>query len=147
MVTRIASARKTALSGQVEDDRPRLDPVDRPGHELALAAGELVVGDVTLSLTQSLEDHLLGGLGVDPAERLGVELLGGHQVAESGGRVDGVRFLDGELGQRVLDLGDHGPRPERPDLAGLAVDPDLDPVLVPLGPAVGGLGWRPRRSG
>ncbi len=57
-----------ALAGQVEDDRPRLDPVDRPGDELAFAAGELVVGDVTLGLAEALQDDLLGGLGMDPAE-------------------------------------------------------------------------------
>ena len=65
-----------ALAGQVEDDRSRLDPVDRPGDELAFAAGELVVGDVTLGLAEALQDDLLGGLGMDPAEGLGIELLG-----------------------------------------------------------------------
>ena len=129
---------QAALAGQVEDDRPRLDPVHRPGDELALAAGELVEGDVALGLAQPLQDDLLGGLGVDPAEGLGVELLGRHQVADLGRRVDRPGLLEGELGQRILDLGDHGPGPERPDLPGLAVDPDLD-VLVALGPPVGRL--------
>ena len=73
-----------ALAGQVEDDRPRLDPVDGAGDQLALATGELVVGDVALGLAQALEDDLLGRLGVDPSERLGIDLLGRDEVAELG---------------------------------------------------------------
>ena len=76
-----------ALAGQVEDDRPRLDPVDGPGDDLALAARELVEDDVALGLAEPLEDDLLGRLGVDPAERLGVELLGLDEIAELGVRV------------------------------------------------------------
>ena len=67
----------------VEDDRARLDPVDRAGDELALAAGELVEDHVALDLAEALEDDLLGGLGADPAEHVAVELLGLDEVAEA----------------------------------------------------------------
>ena len=73
----------------VEDDRPRLDPVDRAGDQLALAARELVEDLVALDLADALEDDLLGGLGADPAEDVAVELLGLDEVADAGGRVDG----------------------------------------------------------
>ena len=71
----------------VEDDRPRLDPVDRAGDELALAARELVEDLVALDLADALEDDLLGRLGADAAEDVAVELLGLDQVAGLGVRV------------------------------------------------------------
>ena len=68
----------------VEDDRAWLDPVDRAGDELALAAGELVEDLVALDLADALEDDLLGRLRADPAEDVAIELLGLDQVAEAG---------------------------------------------------------------
>ena len=70
----------------VEDDRARLDPVDRAGDELALAAGELVEDLVALDLADALQDDLLGRLGADPAEDVAVELLGLDHVAGLGAR-------------------------------------------------------------
>ena len=70
----------------VEDDRPRLDPVDRAGDELALAARELVEDLVALDLADALEDDLLGGLGADAAEHVAIELLGLDEVAGLGVR-------------------------------------------------------------
>ena len=66
---------------EVEDDRPRLDAVDGPGDEVALAAGELVEDDVALGLAEALQHDLLGRLGADPAERVLAELLGDDDVA------------------------------------------------------------------
>ena len=66
----------------VEDHRPRLDPVDRAGDELALAARELVEDRVALGLAEALQDDLLGGLGADAAEGVAVELLGLDELAE-----------------------------------------------------------------
>ena len=63
----MAQDRLDALA-HVEDHRPRLDPVDRAGDELALAVGELVEDGVALGLAEALEDDLLGGLGADAAE-------------------------------------------------------------------------------
>ena len=71
----------------VEDDRPRLDPVDGAGDHLALAAGELVEDDVALGLAEALEDDLLGRLGADAAEAVAVELLGLDEVAGRGVRL------------------------------------------------------------
>ena len=113
----------------VEDDRARLDPIDRPGHQLAFAARELVEDLVALDLADALQDDLLGRLGADPAEDVAIELLGLDHVADAGGRVEGLGLLDGHLGQFVLDLVDDATRPIDADLARLGVDPDVD-VLV-----------------
>ena len=69
---------------------------------------------------------------------LRIELFRLDEVAELGVGIDGVRLVHGEFRGRVSHLGDHRPRTERPDLAGLGVDPYLD-ILVTLGPAPGGL--------
>ena len=61
----------------------RLDPVDRAGDQLALAARELVEDLVALDLADALQDDLLGGLGADPAEDVAVELLGLDEVADA----------------------------------------------------------------
>ena len=122
----------------VEDDRPRLDAVDRAGHQLALAAGELVEDLVALDLADALEDDLLGGLGADPAEDVAVELLGLDEVAEAGGRVERLRLIDRDLSQFVLDRIDHAAGPVDTDLAGLGVDPDVD-VLIAGDAAIGRL--------
>ena len=61
-----------------------------PGHELALAARELVEDLVALDLADALEDDLLGGLGADPAEDVAVELLGLDEVADLGARLDAL---------------------------------------------------------
>ena len=123
----------------VEDDRPRLDPVDRAGHQLALAARELVEDLVALDLADALEDDLLGGLRADPAEDVAVELLGLDEVADLGVGLDGVcACVDGHLGELVLDLADDAARAEDADLAGLGIDPDVD-VLVTGDAPVGGL--------
>ena len=122
----------------VEDDRPRLDAVDRARDELALAVGELVEDDVPLGLAEALQDHLLGGLRADPAEDVPVELLDLDEVADGRVRLVCARLLDGELGQRVLDHRHNRPGPKDPDLAGLGIDPDVD-VLIARDPPVGGL--------
>ena len=101
----------------VEDDRARLDAVHGAGDHLALAAGELVEDHVALRLTQPLQDDLLGGLGMDAPERLLVELLGLDEVADGRRGVVDLRVGRADLGQRILDLADHAPRAEDPDLA------------------------------
>ena len=78
----------------VEDDRARLDAVDRAGDELALAAGELVEDLVALDLADALQDDLLGGLRADPAEDVAVELLGLDEVADVGAALEGARLID-----------------------------------------------------
>ena len=127
-----------ALADELEDDRPRLDPVDRAGDQFAVAAGELVEGDVALGLAQALEDDLLGRLGMDPAERVGIHLLDLDEVAEDGCRIEHLGLVEAELGQRVGHFADRDLGPEDPDLAGLAVDPDADVLVAGLAP-VGGL--------
>jgi N utilization substance protein A len=72
----------------VEDDRPRLDPVDGAGDQLPLPARKLVEDDVALGLAQALQHDLLGRLGADAAEDVAVELLGLDEVAELGVRID-----------------------------------------------------------
>ncbi len=122
----------------VEDDRPRLDPVDGARDHLAFAAGELVEDLVALDLADPLEHDLLGGLGADPAEDVAVELFHLDEIADLGVGLVGAGVLEAELDERVLDLGDRGAGAEHPDLARLGVDPDVD-VLVAGNPSVGRL--------
>ena len=67
-----------------------------------------------------------------------VELLGLDEVAGLGVGLERARLVEGELGQRVLDLGHGVPGAEDADLAGLGVDPDVD-VLVARDAPVGRL--------
>ncbi len=69
---------------EVDDDRPPLEPLHRPGHQVAALILELVVEAVPLRLADLLDDHLLGRLGGDPAELGKVDpgaVLGRHDVA------------------------------------------------------------------
>jgi hypothetical protein len=70
-----------------------------PGHDVALAAGVLAVGQRALGLAQPLQDDLLGGAGGDAAEALG-----------------GVVVLAGDAAVLGELLREHG------HLAGLAVE-------------------------
>ena len=114
----------------VEDDRPRLDPVDRAGDELALAARELVEDLVALDLADALQDDLLGRLRADPAEDVAVELLGLDQVAEAwrSGRIACASSTVISVSSSSISL-DDAARAEDADLARLGIDPDVD-VLV-----------------
>ena len=85
---------------QVDDGGAPLEPLDGAGDQVALLVLELVEEAVALGLADLLDDHLLGGLGGDPAERLGVEFVvavSGDDVA--GGPVDADEhaFLDLEV--------------------------------------------------
>jgi hypothetical protein len=122
----------------VEDDRPRLDPIDGPGDELALAARELVEDLVALDLADALEHDLLGGLGPDPTEDVAVQLLGLHEVPELRLGLVGPGLIERDLGQLVLDLLDHPASTEDADATGVGVDADVD-VLVARDPPVRGL--------
>ena len=106
-----------------------------PGHQLALAAGELVEDLVALDLADALEDDLLGGLRADPAEDVAIELLGLDEVAEVGAGVERLGLLDGHLGEFVLDLADDAARAKDADLAGLGIDPNMD-ILVTGDPPI-----------
>jgi hypothetical protein len=86
---------------------------DLAGDDVALVADELAVGDLPLRLAQTLQQHLLGGLGDDATEvarlvdplvddvALVVELLGvqGHLARDA---VDGDARLVGTRGRRAL---------------------------------------------
>ena len=113
----------------VEDDRPRLDAVDRARDELALAACELVEDLVALDLADALEDDLLGGLRADAAEDVAIELLGLDHVADLGLGQVLARLVDRDLGHLVLDLVDDAAGAIDADATGFGVDLDVD-VLV-----------------
>ena len=122
----------------VQDDGSRLDAGDRAGDELAFAAGVLVEDDVALGLVQSLQDHLLGHLGMDSAEGLLVELCRLDEIARHRARLEGLGVGDADLSSGILDLLGHEARPEDADLAGVGIDSDVD-VLVAGGASIGGL--------
>src|SRR5256712_10297205 len=118
---------------QVDDDVLLLEALHDPGEELALAALELVVDDVALSIPHALDDVLLGGLGGDAAEYLRRQ-LGEQLVADLGVRIE----LDARLGERhlilrVLDVVDDRLALEEFYLAQLGVELGLDVLLVTEG--------------
>jgi len=129
---------RLGVLADVQDDRARLDPVDGPGDELSLATRELIEDLVALDLPDPLEDDLLCGLGTDPAENVAIELLGLDQVAGLGARLELARFVDGDLGQLVLDLLDDETGAEHADAARLRIDAYVD-VLVARDAPVGRL--------
>ena len=53
---------------EVDDDRPPLEPLHRPGHQVAALILEFVEQAIAFGLPDLLDDHLLGGLGGDPAQ-------------------------------------------------------------------------------
>ena len=122
----------------VEDDRPRLDAVHRPGDHLAFAVRELVEDLLPLDLAEPLEDDLLRRLRTDSTEDVVLELLGLDKIAGLGVGLELAGVVDAELDERILDLIDRGLGSEHPETAGLRVDPDLD-VLVARDAAIGGL--------
>src|SRR2546426_7443064 len=118
---------------QVDDDVLLLEALHDPGEELALAALELVVDDIALSIPHALDDVLLGGLGGDAAEFLRRQ-LGEQLVADLGVRIE----LDARLGERhlilrVLDVVDDRLALEEFYLAQLGVELGLDVLLVTEG--------------
>ena len=60
---------------EVDGDGAPLEPLDGPGDEVAALVFELVEEAVALGLADLLDDDLLGRLGGDPAQQLGVHLL------------------------------------------------------------------------
>ena len=93
---------------QVDDDRPALEPLHRPGHQVAALVLELVEEAVALGLADLLDDHLLGRLGGDPAQLGRIHLdavLGGIDRAGIGIDAD----LDlGRLGIMFAGRGGEG---------------------------------------
>ena len=55
-------------AAEIDDDVAELDALDDAGDDLAGAVLELFILALALGIADLLEDHLLGGLGGDPAE-------------------------------------------------------------------------------
>ena len=66
---------------QVEHSQPSVVDLQRAGDQVTLFARVLAVGHLALGLAQALHQHLLGGLGHDPAEVVRVVLPLRHDVA------------------------------------------------------------------
>ena len=77
----LLAARQDAVGlAQVDDDRAALEPLHRPGDQVANLVLELVEQAVALGFADLLDDHLLGCLRGDPPQLGGVHLgpvLGG----------------------------------------------------------------------
>jgi hypothetical protein len=84
---------------------------------------------------QSLQDHLLGGLGVDSAESLLVELFGLDQLADLGAGLECLSLGHCHLGGGIVDLFSYQPGAEDAHLAGFSIDADVN-ILVTGGTAV-----------
>ena len=80
-----------------------VDPQDGAGEDLMLLGGELVEDHAPFGFPDALDDDLLGGLGGNPAEGLGLDLLV-DQVAQLALGVDGPGGLDLDLGGGGEDL-------------------------------------------
>ena len=64
----LAAGQEGVGLAEVDDDRAPLEPLDGAGDQVAALVLELVEEAVALGLADLLDDHLLGGLGGDPAE-------------------------------------------------------------------------------
>ena len=88
------------------------------------------VHDVPLRLPEALHDHLLGGLGGDPPELVGVH-LDAEAVPDLGFRVDPVRLFQGDLQVLVGHLLDHLLELEDLDFTRFVVEGDFQVVVGP----------------
>ena len=116
----------------------RLDVGDHAGEDLVLLGGELVVDDAALGLADALDDDLLGSLGGDAAELLGLH-RDRDRVAHLGAAADLLGGLENDLVAGVLHRLDDGLVHDHLDLLLVLVQQHLDVVLA-LGivPAEGG---------
>src|SRR5690242_1179161 len=64
----LVAANDTLGAAKVDDDVPELHALDDAGDDFARAVLELLILALALGIADLLEDHLLGGLGGDPAE-------------------------------------------------------------------------------
>src|SRR6185295_5691449 len=109
---------------EIEQGVATLGLLHDAGHDVALAAGELFIGHLTLRIAELLEDHLLGGLRADPAaEVLGdLDFLLGQHL-----HLDALAVLGIDLLEHLL---------EHAHLAGLRVDLGAEPDEVVIGVGV-----------
>ena len=115
---------------QIDDDDAAhgIDLEHDGGDDLVRLALHLGVHLAALGLAQGLADDVLGRLGGDAAELLGLERnldLG----ADAGRLFDVLRLLQRHLGARVLDLVDDVLDDGHRELAGLRLDDDADVLL------------------
>ena len=121
LVARLLAAGNDRLgAAEVDDDVASLEPPDRAVDDLADPVLELVEDLLALRFADALVEHLLGRLGRDPAQALGrngeLDLL-----AQLGVLLVLASFVQGPLGEGVLDLVDHCSIAEGAELAGLPV--------------------------
>ena len=105
---------------QVDDDRALLEAPDDPVDDLRRAVLVFLEHVVALGLTDQLDDHLLGRLGQDSPEPLGVE-LDPDLVADLGIRIELFRIRDEDLGHIVRERLDHLAKFEELDLSDFVV--------------------------
>src|SRR3546814_5821392 len=66
---------------QVDDDMAKLHPLHHAGDDLVHAVLELFILPLALGVADLLEDHLLGGLGSNAADRKSTRLNSSHYCA------------------------------------------------------------------
>ena len=81
-------------AAEIDDDVAELDALDDAGDDLAGAVLELLILALALGVADLLEDHLLGGLGGDPAE-LDRRQRVDDEVADRGALLELLRALRG----------------------------------------------------
>jgi hypothetical protein len=87
---------------------------------------------------QSLQDHLLGGLGMDSAEGLLVELLRLDEIAHLSSGLKGLGLRNCDLGGGIFYLLSNQSAAKDAHLAGLGIDAHVN-ILVTGCAAVSGL--------
>ena len=121
----------------VQDDGSRLDARNRTGDQFVLTAGVAVEDDVALRLVEALADDLHGGLRVDTAECLLIELLGFDELADLRVGLDGLSVRECDLRGGIVDLLDDQARAKHTHVAGIGIHLDVDVLVAGLA-AVGG---------
>jgi hypothetical protein len=126
LVRGLLAARQDRLRlAELEDRGARLEALDLPVDDVALAVGILRVHLLALGLAQRLLNDLLRGLRSDPAEgRRG--LLERDRVPERHVRLHPARCVDLDVQLGVLDLVDDGLEEEDLERTGLDVDLHVD---------------------
>ena len=123
---------------EVDDDMAELDPLDDPGDDLADPVLELLILALALGVADLLEDHLLGGLGSDPAELDRGQRID-DEVADIRAGLKLLRILEAHLLEIILDLFDHLDDAPQAKIAGRGIELGADVVLGAVAGAGGAL--------
>ena len=125
-------------AAEIDDDVAELDALDDAGDDLVGAILELFILPLALGIADLLENHLLGGLGGDPAE-LDRRQRVDDEVADRRALLELLRALEVDLLEMVFGLFDDLEHAPQAQIAGFAVELGADVVLGAVAGAGGTL--------